>query len=171
MKYEIKIDDQAKLKVVFETYFKAMVNYAMNYIDSLDVGKDIAQETFIRLWEKKIIFSSDSALRAFLYTSVRNNCLNRLKHQKVKDIHAKEFISKLSEEKFNHSCINQNETARYLYISIEQLTERRKEVIKLTLKGYRNQQIAEQLGIKLQTVKTLKSQAYQDLRSLLRNYK
>ena len=44
------------------------------------------------------------------------------------------------------------------------LPERKREIIKLSLRGLKNNEISENLGIKLQTVKTLKSQAYKILR-------
>ncbi|MNR25783.1 RNA polymerase sigma factor [compost metagenome] len=56
-----------------------------------------------------------------------------------------------------------------LYKAIEVLPDRKKEIIKLSLKGLKNTEIAEELGIQLQTVKTLKSQSYKILRDQFRD--
>jgi RNA polymerase sigma-70 factor (ECF subfamily) len=61
--------------------------------------------------------------------------------------------------------ILEEEIVNQLYKAIEVLPDRKKEIIKLSLKGIKNNEIAETLGIKLQTVKTLKSQSYKILRA------
>ncbi len=63
------------------------------------------------------------------------------------------------------SALIEDEIVDYLYKAINTLPKRKNEIIKLTLKGMSNKDIAQVLDIKIQTVKTLKYQAY----TLLRN--
>ena len=60
--------------------------------------------------------------------------------------------------------ILEEEIVVQLHQAIEILPERKREILKLSLKGIKNNEIAEILNIKLQTVKTLKSQSYKILR-------
>ena len=68
---------------------------------------------------------------------------------------------------FNNLFLKQileEEIVVQLHQAIEILPERKREILKLSLKGIKNNEIAEILNIKLQTVKTLKSQSYKILR-------
>lgn len=45
---------------------------------------DIVQDAFVALWERRQAFASERSVKAFLYTAVRNSCLNLLRHQDVR---------------------------------------------------------------------------------------
>jgi RNA polymerase sigma factor (sigma-70 family) len=82
----------------------------------------------------------------------------------VKDKYAKNSIQSLEDDNLFLKKIIEEEIVCKLYKAIEILPKRKKEIIKLSLKGFNNSEIAEELDIKLQTVKTLKSQSYNILR-------
>ncbi|WP_067151554.1 RNA polymerase sigma-70 factor [Pseudotamlana agarivorans] len=155
---------KSDLKEIFYLHYDSLVVYAKRFIFSLDACEDLVQDVFVELWEKDIKFPDVVSLKAYLYKVVRNKCYNIIKHDKIKNKHAENVKQAIEDDNFFLKQIIEEEVVNYLYKAIDKLPERKKEIIKLSLKGLKNYEIAEELGIKLQTVKTLKSQSYKVLR-------
>lgn len=155
---------KTNLKEVFDTYYEALVSYANRYLFFRDECEDLVQDIFAELWEKDLKFPEDVALKAYLYKATRNKCYNIIKHNKVKDLYKANYVQLLEDDNLFFKQILEEEIARQLNQAIEVLPARKKEIIKLSLKGLKNKEISEAIGIQLQTVKTLKSQAYTILR-------
>ncbi|MEC3906675.1 RNA polymerase sigma-70 factor [Tamlana sp. 2201CG12-4] len=166
MSDDYQILPSTNLRSVFKTYYKALTSYAHNYIDSSSECQDIVQEVFISIWEKKTTFSNEVSLKVYLYKSVRNKCYDSIKHKKVKETYAKRVLQELKDDNIFVKHVLEEEMTLKLYKAIETLPKRKKEIIKLSLGNLNNKDIADRLNIKLQTVKTLKSQAYKALRKL-----
>lgn len=152
------------LKKIFNTYYKVLVVYASRFLPLKDECEDLVQDIFVDLWEKKSTFPDEISLKVYLYKAARNKCFNIIKHKKVKDKYAEGKIQVLEDDNLFLKQILEEEIVNQLYLAIEMLPPRKKEIIKLSLKGLKNNEIAETLGLKLQTVKTLKSQTYTILR-------
>nr|WP_314896418.1 RNA polymerase sigma-70 factor [uncultured Flavobacterium sp.] len=160
---------KSDLKQIFDTYYEALVQYANRFLSLKDECEDLVQDIFVDLWEKENIFPDEVSLKVYLYKTIRNKCFNVIKHNKVKDKYASEIIQSIEDDDLFLKQILEEEIVRQLHKAIEVLPERKKEIIKLSLKGLKNTEIADILEIKLQTVKTLKSQSYKILRNQFRD--
>lgn len=156
---------KSDLKKIFDTYYEALVSYGCRFIALRDECEDVVQDIFVDLWEKDLMFPDEISLKVYLYKATRNKCFNFIKHTKVKDKYAANNIQLLEDDNLFLEQILEEEIVRQLHKAIELLPERKKEIIKMSLIGLKNTEIAEALDIKLQTVKTLKSQSYVILRS------
>ncbi|MEC3908229.1 RNA polymerase sigma-70 factor [Tamlana sp. 2201CG12-4] len=152
------------LRKIFDTYYESLVQYANRFLFSKDECEDLVQDIFVGLWEKESMFPDETSLKAYLYKITRNKCYNVIKHNKVKDKFAATAVQVLENDTLFLKQILEEEVVRQLHKAISRLPDRKQEIIKLSLKGLKNNEIAEDLGIKLQTVKTLKSQSYKILR-------
>ena len=76
-------NDQA-FEALFKSHFKALLSYAsvMLYHDSH--AEEIVQNVFVRIWEKRQVLDVQVSVKAYLYKCVHNDCLNYLKHKKIK---------------------------------------------------------------------------------------
>jgi RNA polymerase sigma-70 factor (family 1) len=155
---------KSDLKKIFDTYYEALVSYGCRFLPLKDECEDLVQDIFVNLWEKNLTFPDTISLKVYLYKTIRNKCFNCIKHSKVKDKYVANNIQMLEDDELFLEQILEEEIVRQLHQAIEVLPDRKKEIIKLSLKGLKNDEIAETLGIKLQTVKTLKSQSYTILR-------
>lgn len=153
------------LKVTFDLYYKSLLMYASRFLPSVAECEDLIQDIFISIWENETVFPDEISLKIYLYKSTRNKCYNTIKHKKVEQDYAFNTIQALEDDNLFLKQVLEEEIVRELYQAIEILPERKKEIIKLSLKGIKNTEIAEILNIKLQTVKTLKSQSYAILRA------
>ncbi len=159
--------------VEFEDFFKEnfaiFSSFAFRYIPDPDLCKDIVQEVFLSFWEKKDSFASKVATKSFFYISIRNSCLNKIKHDKVK---SKYLNYKQPEDETSDSFLEavfKKEAYREIYQEVNKLPEMAKKILRLTLRGKNNEEIANLLGIAINTVKVHKNRTYKILRRNLRD--
>lgn len=158
--------DARALKLFFDGFYPSACVYAIKFIKQSDVAEDIVQDAFVQFWRIRDRFTSVRKIRAFIYTTVRNACINHLKQKRTREdiLNHAPIIDELS-----HELLIEEETYRLLDAAIQQLPARTREIILLALEGHNNPEIAELLGVSINTIKTLKKNAYADLRHTLSN--
>ncbi len=170
-KKKIKLNDgvEVYLEDFFNSNYLRFNSFAFNYLFDKNECEDIVQDVFITFWEQKKIFSNLISVKAFFYTSIRNMCLNSIKHDLVKQKYFQENQYKIESTEFFLEEILRKEAYGIIYDEINKLPLMERKVLLLSLKEYSNEQIACELGLKINTVKTHKSRAYQVLRKRLGN--
>ena len=163
----INSGDKRAFQIVFEEYFNPLCAFSYKYINDQSETEDVVQEVFISFWEHKKDFEHINAIKAFLYTSARNKCLNHLKHRLVKQKHESTLIYELESEQFFTNHVIEEEAFTQLYAEIKALPESSQKIMLLALKGLKNREIAEKLIISENTVKTQKKIAYAKLKEKL----
>ena len=104
----IKRGDRKAFREVFDSYFNALSAFGYKYVSDLPVVEDMVQEAFVSFWEKREDFDHISAVKSFLYTSVRNKCLNHVKHQAVRKKHEPALVYELeSDQNFSQHVIEE----------------------------------------------------------------
>lgn len=84
-------DFDKKFEVFYtENYTKAF-RYANSFVFDMEVARDIASDSMLRIWEMKDSVDPDKNLNAFLFVSIRNKCFDHLRHEQVKQKSAAEF--------------------------------------------------------------------------------
>ncbi len=157
--------DSEAFRLLYKFYYKALVNFSVQMVISSEEAEDIVQSVFTLLLEKKFDFLSMKAMEAFLYNSVRNASLDKLRHKDVED-----HYIKLMEERFgaypadDSDSIYSEDVYRMLFDYIDQLPPKSREVFLLYIKGKTNQEISETLGMSFETVKTHKKRSMAFLR-------
>lgn len=163
----IKRGDRKAFREVFDSYFNALSAFGYKYVPDPPVVEDMVQEAFVSFWEKREDFDHISAVKSFLYTTVRNKCLNHVKHQAVRKKHEPALVYELeSDQNFSQHVIEE-ETFNLLLAEIKLLPESSREIMILALNGLKNQEIADELNISINTVKTQKKIAYSKLKQKL----
>ena len=80
--------DEAALESLFKTHFTILCAYCQaKYSFDLDSAKESVHTSFIKLWENRHSISNEASVKAYLYKIVNNTCLDRIKHNKVKQRH------------------------------------------------------------------------------------
>ncbi len=162
----IRQGDSAALKQFFDGFYPSVCVFARKYLRDTDLAEDVAQETFIEFWKKRELFEDLKTAKGFIYTVCRNKCLNHIRISNIReDILQRELVS----EDYFYELILEEESYRIVYQSIESLASQSRKIILLSLNGYKNPEIAEELDISVNTVKTLKKNAYKELRHKLRD--
>lgn len=165
--------DAAAFRLLYKSYYKGLVCYAMRLIELSEPAEDIVQELFSNIWAKKMAFQSLVSFKVYLYNSVRNASLDYLKHkniegsylQKMLDAHPVYRTGEEDEEGFFSE-----EVYRQLFETIDALPERCREVFLMHMEGKKNEEVATALHVSIETVKTQKKRAMSILRKKLGAY-
>lgn len=166
--------DATAFRLLYKSYYKALVCYALQMVDDSDSAEDIVQELFSVIWEKKMPFQSLASFKAYLYNSVRNASLDYLKHKDVEGCYLQKMIDahpgyrEIGEEE--EESFFSEEVYRQLLLTIDSLPNRCREVFLLYMEGNTNDEIANALHVSLETVKTQKKRAMSFLRKKLGSY-
>ena len=165
---KLKLGDSAAYKELFDLYYMPLSIYSLKHCDSFQLAEDIVQDLFVKLWDEKLYMKLDGAISPYLFKSVKNNTLQVVKKKaKYKFEEIEDQINKLmSEEKVDLDSIE--EEKKKLYKEVEALPEKSKEVFKsIVLENMKYKEVAENLGISVNTVKTHYSRALKQLRNSL----
>lgn len=160
--------DEYAYRVLFDRYYDVLNNFACKYVDDIAVSEDIVQDVFYNLWEKRESHSDINSLKSYLYSSVKNKCLNHLQHNKVKEKYLNSEKKKQSDEFFLNQILEE-EVYQILRDAIKTLPEQTKDVYELSLLGYSNPEIAERLDLSIDSVKSHKKRGKKFLKERLQN--
>jgi RNA polymerase sigma-70 factor, ECF subfamily len=140
----------------------------MKYVHDLDEAKSLVHEVFITVWEKFDKLPPDTNHRAYLYTAVRNRCLNYLRDKK-KHVMLENMADQEPTE--TNTLLETCELEKEIEIAIETLPEKCRMVFELNrLEGLKYAQIAEKMGISIKTVEAQMSKALGVLRTHLKEF-
>jgi RNA polymerase sigma-70 factor (ECF subfamily) len=165
----IKTGDKKAFDSLFCKYYAALCYYAEKILRRQDLAEGIVQELFIRLWENKNAFQVESGIKPYLYSSVKNRCIDEIRKQQVRDNYLKEKQQDpedLLVEKEDKEM--QAERLRAVKKAINELPEQRKKIFKMSrLLGLKYNEIAETLDISPKTVENQMGFALKQLREKL----
>lgn len=159
---------------LFHKHYKNLVLYAQKFVMDTEVARDLAQDVFIFLWEKRETLHIERSLDAYLFRAVHNSAINYLKRESNKTQYIKKFILSFNEQKrYAHASANAHEQLVFKDLSekietvVESLPEQCRNIFKMSrFKGMKNKEIAEIYNISPRTVET---QIYRALKVLKEN--
>lgn len=158
---QIKAGDIKAYEILFKTYYMQMYLFARKYVDDEEVAKDIIQETFLNHWEKRSQINIQASLKSYLFRSVYNNCMNYIKHEKVKDKYRETIhfmLMETNERPLNFTGIDDmvsKEMVDEIKKAIDSIPDTYKPTFKLSRSLHlKNNEIAEMLNIPIRTVET-----------------
>lgn len=74
--------DKTHFEQLFRMHFERLCSFAKQYVADMDTAQDICQKVFIRLWEKREDMDTERSITSYLFTSVKNRCLNHIRDHK-----------------------------------------------------------------------------------------
>ena len=163
---DIKNGKVDAFKQFFESLYPSLCLFANKYLKDPDASLDIVQDAFVQIWNKKEDVHSIDSAKSYLFKFVKNKCLNYLRDQKQRQILNYE---QLDSEIFFRDNLIEEETYLLINDAVRHLPPKGQKVIELSLDGLKNQEIAEQLNITINTVKTIKQRAFKAMREELKD--
>lgn len=174
----------AKRKIEFEevyiTHFSRMKYFAQEYVVREEDAENIVQDVFMDLWENSALISSHTNIFSFLFTAVRNRCIDFLRRhtvslkvkEKLQNQHTLLLEMKLqSLEYLDDKIFSQNDIESIVENAINSLPEKCREIFVLNkIEGKKQKQIAQELNISIHTVESQMAIANKRLRELLKDY-
>ena len=166
-----KFDEQT-LELLFRSHYQGLCRFAAGYVKQDEAAREIVQDAFVSLWEKRETIDLTKPVKSYLSATVRNKCLNHLRdHKKFSsDLLA---IENLAEEAGydQPDHLVEQEIRDKIAGSLADLPEKCREIFMLNRhENLKYQQIADKLGISVKTVETQMSKALQHMRVRLADY-
>ena len=165
---------------LYVSYYARLVRFASLYVGAMGDAENIVQDVFLDFWEKKELLPLPINILAYLFTSIKNRCIDFLRHKIVQ----KEVENKMQEEyrltlqmkyyslgELDEGIFEKDDVEQLLSKVIDSLPERCREIfLKSKIEGKKQKEIAEEMNISINTVETQMGIAYKKLRNELKDY-
>ncbi|MBO7055293.1 MAG: RNA polymerase sigma-70 factor [Bacteroidales bacterium] len=159
------VDWNSFFQSVYKTYYSRLCVFACGFLQNENDAEEIVQNVILKLWEQKDKINEIENMQAYLFRSVKNQCLNFIKRNKLADVYKTEAwkeLKELEEQTMSNTQPEDNEQQiKQLKEAIETLPERCQEVLKMSkFEGLKNKEIADELQISLKAVEANISRAF-----------
>lgn len=168
---QIREDNMNSFREFFEIMQPGIFYFLYRLTSNTETAKDLTQETFIRFWQHRRNINPNCSAVSYLYKIARNLAINNsVKNKRVTRIDDEEnALIRLSKNPHTQydSIFFMDDYQR----AIEKLPERCRAAFVLSrYSGFEYSEIAEILGISVQTVKNQMNKAFSVLKKLLAVY-
>lgn len=126
---------------IYELYWQKIFRLCMGYVNDTDLAQDLAQETFIIVWQQLPKFRNESSIGTWIFRIASNNCLRQIEKEKK---FSKADLPINLEEKKQESMEPQ---IQLLYQFISELPETDRIIISLELEEVKQAEIAQITGL------------------------
>ncbi len=176
---KLKKDDEKAFEELFRKYFPALHNYASFYVRSSTLAEDIVHDVFYKIWESRKTLNVHTSLKAYLFRSVHNNCIQYLRHLEVVNEHSRKQKAKLKEASMMNrlyfetglSKLMEKELGELVEESIGKLPEKTREIFQMSRnRHHKNSEIAKKLNLTEKAIEYHISRALLFLREDLKDY-
>lgn len=171
--------DVVAFETLFKSHYRNLCIYAEDMVGEKSAAEEIVGDFFLKFWENHENIAIQISHKAYLYTSIYNNCLNYLEHlkvlQKYRDyafymIDNKDLWRPVSANYPLANLISQ-EIVGEIEQAIQDLPEHCREIFSMSrFEELSYEEIAQRLEISINTVRTQMSRALQKLRISLKEY-
>ncbi|MEN9443274.1 MAG: hypothetical protein RIS47_164 [Bacteroidota bacterium] len=157
---------QEEFKLLFDRYFDSLRSYIYYRCGDKDLATDVAQEAFIKLWEKQETYEPKRNV-GLLYKMASNLFVSRYRHQKVVDGYASSFSfvaeSESPEEELLHTELQDSYEK-----ALNDLPEKQRTVFLMSrMEELKYEEIAQRLDISVKAVEKRMHNALLYLRKVL----
>jgi len=164
--------DIHQFEVLFKNYYEKLCQFAMVYLKNLEQAEGVIQDTFYNIWKNKKTLNIKTSLKAYLYTAVKNNCLQEIRKHNLdikyenyyKSHYVNDSVSPVDE-------LNAKELSKVINKTLNALPDRCRVIFKMSrYEGLKYHEIAEKLSISIKTVEANMGKALRQFRSNLKEY-
>ncbi len=167
--------DRISFESLFRSEYKGLCFFAQTYVKDGEAAREIVQDAFLGLWEKRESIDVTRNVRAYLTTGIRNKCLNHLRDNKKFHTNLLDIENLPANEEqfdsFDSDHLTEQELHTTIQTAISELPEKCREVFLLSRnENLKYREISDKLGISVKTVEAQMSKALQYLRTRLAGY-
>ena len=162
----VRDGDEEAFERMFRAYYPQLCRFAAEYVDSANRARDLVQDVFLRIWERRREWTLRRSLKAYLYRAVRNRALNAVRDQGTRQ-EAEAGLEHRTEGAARRTAVDTvhaGTLSQEVEEAIDALPERRRIAFLLHRRhGLTYKEIARAMGI---TPKTVENQIGRALKAL-----
>ena len=169
--------DEPSFEKVYRYFYPRLNYFAKQYVFNDETSKNIVQDVFTELWDKRNTLQEDSNLNAWLFTVTKNKSLKIISHLKSQ----KNYDSYLKSRQLdvNYIALSDFDTSNFVFeelqvqiiAALEKLSPASRKVFEMSrFEDRKNREIAEELNLSIKTVEAHISKALRSLKADLKDY-
>lgn len=162
--------DRSAFDLFFDRYAQIIFNLCVRILKDTGEAEDVMQEIFMQIWKEAERFDAARAsVKTWLFTIARSRSLDRYRSRKtVRQRFEENPVEDLSTLIGHEDAEGENVLRHYVLTALNFLTGEQRQVLELSYyQGLTQEEIAEQLGEPLGTIKSRIRAALIKLRSFL----
>lgn len=168
---DLKNHDEKAFRQLFDTYYQDIYKYSFSLLKSKEHAEENVQEVFLKVWLLRENLNVEKSFKAFIFTIARNLAFNFLS-KAANDSVLKELVfysSQKSHDQGDYS-VREMDCKKLQKQAIKLLPPKRKKIFKMSRKqGKTYEEISQELGISVSTVKSQMNKALESLRIFFKN--
>lgn len=172
----LKAGDEESFKLIMNKWYSKLFNFANGYLKDEETAREVVQDVFLQLWDKRNKLTEDTNLNAYLFSLTRNRSIDVIRRERLMlqfrtDKQAEysaltESFHALSDPILDHIFASELQTE--IDQIINSLPEQCRKVFLLSRNnGLKNREISEVLDLSQKTVESHISKALKTLRTAL----
>jgi RNA polymerase sigma-70 factor (ECF subfamily) len=171
----LKAGDARSFELLFRRLYPRMCAYAQKFLHDANESHEVVQEVFLALWQHRDRIDENQSLQGYLFTSVKNKCLNVLEMKKTRGRHAQIlwflYVQQSVDKNNSFHTLASQDLERDFNTALKTLPGECRKIFELSrFEGLQYQEIATRLDISIKTVETQMSRALAKLRFRLREH-
>ena len=160
--------DHQAFQVVYLHYATPIKDFLTVLTRSEEDAREITQDVFANIWEKRDQIDPEKSIKGYLYTSARNAALKLFEHRKVRDKYAETSSYSSDEALFSDEILIAEETRILIEIAVSRMPPQRKKIFELSREeGLKSTEIAERLNLSRHTVDNHLAAAKKDIKEFI----
>jgi RNA polymerase sigma-70 factor, ECF subfamily len=174
----IRSGDEKAFEYLFKSYYSLLCGYAYDLLKNDEMAEEAVQETMIRIWENRMKLDIKTSVKAYLYRSVHNHCVNVINRIKIEKKHSGRYHEDMKQDlKVDNINYPQIDLVPHIYDGIEKdieaaiqsLPEQCRKIFNMSrFDRMTYKEIATELNISVNTVKTQLRRALEKIRDSIK---
>lgn len=176
--YSLKQDNDRAWKMLYSLHYQALCAFAYNYVKDRLLAEMIVGDAIVHLWEIRERLELQGSLRSYLMAMVRNGCMNFMNTRQMRTEVPMSSLDKSPDgsdwilaESSPLGQLLEKELEKEIKVAVATIPPDSRRVFALSRFGGKSyEEIAQEIGISVNTVKYHMKRALQHLRSCLGRY-
>lgn len=163
----------ADIDSLFRLYYRPLCVYALHYLKDKDLIEDLVQEAFTAYWMKQAASDVIDSPRAYLYTAVRNRCIDAIRRQR-QDVSLDSLENEILPVEddvaiSDDEAVDNSVKEARIWSAIDRLPAKRRRIFLMSRRdGMKYSEIAQSLGLSENTVRNQISKALEAIRQVVK---
>lgn len=163
---ELKSGNEKAFRKLFDLYYQDIYGYSISILKSKEAAEENVQDVFMKVWLHRENLNPEQSFKAYIFTIARNQAFNIL-NKAANDVLLKEeiFYESQKSHEYGDYAIREEDCKKLQKQAIRQLPPKRKQIFKMSRKkGMTYEEISQELGISINTVRNQMSKALESMR-------
>jgi RNA polymerase sigma-70 factor (family 1) len=169
---KLKAGEEKAFDYFFNQYYSGMCVFGNKFMKNPHLTEEIVQDVFLKFWRGRKAIDINTSIKSYLFASVKNQCIDVLKHRKVSNEYIEKMIKSLPGSKNETwDTFVESELYELLVKAVEKLPPECQKIFRDSrFKHLPNKEIALKLELSIKTVENQLTKALKIIKNELKDY-